>query len=107
MLDGFNVHREVVTTRIDVVLKTGFRVFDHQVSVKDGVRTECFSQAANHGRAERQVRDEVAVHHVEVQPREARINGFVAVVGQVCEVGGEDAGCNDHVIPQPRPAIAI
>jgi hypothetical protein len=42
-----------------------------------------------------------------MKPIKARINRFIAVGGQVGEVGGEDTGCNDHVIPQGLPVVAI
>ena len=107
VLDGFNVHREMVATCVNVVLEAGFGVFNHQVGIENGVGTERFSQASNHRRTEGEVGHEIAVHDVEMKPIKARINRFIAVGGQVGEVRGEDAGCNDHVIPQACPIVAI
>ena len=49
VFDGLNVDRKMIATRIDVILETGFCVFDHQVGVKHGIRAEGFPKTANHG----------------------------------------------------------
>ena len=77
VFDGLNVDRKMIATRIDVILETGFCVFDHQVGVKHGIRAEGFPKTANHGGAKGKVRDKITVHHVEMQPIKARIHCFL------------------------------
>ena len=107
VFDGLNVYRKMIATRIDVILETGFCVFDHQVGVKHGIRAEGFPKTANHGWAKGEVGHEIPVHHVKMKPIKARFHCFLAVGGEVGKVGRKDAGCNDHVIPRVVPALAI
>ena len=71
-------------------------VFDHHVAVEgefgDG------AEGLDHGRAEGDVGDEVAVHDVDVDDGAATALGGCDFVGQVGEVGGEDGECQfDHL----------
>ena len=71
-------------------------VLDHQVAVEgefgDG------AEGLDHGRAEGDVGDEVAVHDVDVDDGAAAALGRCDFVGQVGEVGGEDGECQfDHL----------
>ena len=106
VLHRFDVNRKVIAPSIDVVLEAGLGVFNHQMSVEHCVGTQRTSKASDDGRAKGQIGHEVSVHHVEVKPIEPCFHGLLAIGGQVREVGGEDAGCNDHVIPRSVPTVA-
>ena len=66
-------------------------VFDHHVAIErkpgDG------AEGLDHGRAEGDVGDEVAVHDVDVDDGAAAALGCGDFVGQVGEVGGQDGEC--------------
>ena len=95
--DRFHVHAEVIAPRIDVVLEAGFRVADHQMGVKGRTVAQSGAEAPNDGRAKGQVRHEVAVHDVQVEPLEASVHRFSARIGQVGQICGEHRGRDDHV----------
>ena len=82
-----DVHRAGVGAGLREVVEEITRVVDHQVAVEVQVGTR--SKARNDGRADREVRHEVAVHDIDVQQvslgRDAR-----DVVGECGEVGRED-----------------
>ncbi len=72
-------------------------VFDHHVAVErelgDG------AEGLDHGRAEGDVGDEVAVHDVDVDDGAATALGGGDFVGEMGEVGGEDGECQfDHLL---------
>ena len=98
MLHRFNMNREMVATGIDVILKATFSVFNHQVGVKDGLGAKCLTKSANHGRAKRQIWDEVPVHDIQMHPMQSRIKCFLTILGECCEVGGQNAGGDHHAV---------
>ena len=80
-------------------------VFDHQVAVEgefgDG------AEGLDHGRAEGDVGDEVAVHDVDVEDGAAAALGGCDFVGEMGEVGGEDGECQfDHLVLLPASLTA-
>src|SRR5208337_3639387 len=65
-------------------------VIDHQVAVEG--QAGGLAQAGNHGRAEGQVGDEVAVHDIDVDGRAAAALGCGDLIGQAGKIRGEDGG---------------
>ena len=61
----FDVESDVVGAGLDDWAGVAKRIGDHEVSVEVNLRG--FADAFDHGRAEGDVGDEVAVHHVQVQ----------------------------------------
>ena len=104
MLHGFDMDRNVVASRIDVILIACFGVLNHQMCIKHGIGSQGGSKATNHRRAEGEIGHEVPVHDVKMQPIEARIKRFPAVRCKVCKIGREDTRCDDHGIPAPTQA---
>ena len=51
MLHGLDMNGEVIASRIDVVLKTGFGVLDHQVCVEHRIGPEGLAEASDDGGA--------------------------------------------------------
>jgi hypothetical protein len=47
-------------------------------------------ETIDHGRPEGDVRHEVPIHHVHVQPVTPGVNGFAAVIGEPAEIRAED-----------------
>jgi hypothetical protein len=87
VFDGFNVHGKVVATRIDVILETGLCVFNHEVGIKHGIGAQGVPKASDHGWTEGEVGYEIPVHYVKMKPIEARFHRFLAVGGEVSEIG--------------------
>ncbi len=61
---------------------------DHEMHVEQDVEA---AQGLDHGRAHAQRRDEVAVHHVDVDHRRAGVDDLAHQLPEATEVGGEDA----------------
>ena len=106
---GLDVEGDVGGAGLGVVRRPAVGVVDHEVAVERQVGGRV--QALHHRQPERQVGDEVRVHHVDVQPVGAvdRVGG----VGQAREVGREDArrdhrlgptGCG-HVVESMAPLV--
>ena len=96
----FGVKRDVAGAGLGEVRCPTVGVFDHQVAV-DGHRC-VLEQRLNDGQSQRQVRDEVIVHDVDMDPVDLTCCRYL--VGQLCEVGGQDARGNLHThadTPQP------
>jgi hypothetical protein len=83
------MERDRIEPRVGQLLEEGFRRVDHQMSVEDEVRP--WSKRGNEYRAQRDGRDEVAIHDVDMD--DVGI-GFdeLDLVGKVGEVRCED-GC--------------
>jgi hypothetical protein len=65
------------------------------------------AESLDHGRAEADVGDEVAVHDVYVQDGCAASLGCRDIVGEVGKIGGEDGGCQfDHLGIAPEESLA-
>ena len=65
------------------------RVCHHEVDVENGVGDRLVDGPAD-GRTHREVRHEVAVHHIDVQQVAARGKGGAALVAEAREVGRQD-----------------
>ena len=88
-MDGsFHVHGEPVGARPRRTLRGSDRVRDHEVRLQrqPGDPPEC----ADHERSDRDVGDEVPVHHVDVDPVGARRFHLGDLLAEAREVGGED-----------------
>jgi hypothetical protein len=84
--------RPRVLEGLDVVPGVGH----HEVAVEE--RVGVLGEALDHGRAEGEVRDEVPVHDVEVEPVRAAVDDLLGLVRHAGEVGGEEG----RVIRSPR-----
>ena len=74
----------------------GVGILDHQVAVERELGDR--ADGLDHGRAEGDVGDEVAVHDVDVDDGAAAALGRGDFVGEMGEVGGEDGECQfDHL----------
>ena len=85
----FDVERHRIAARIEELVDVLQRVADHQVRVERQLRPG--PDALDHLRPEGQVRDEVAIHHVDVEPVGAGPLGSPDRVRHVRMVGVEDA----------------
>jgi hypothetical protein len=105
---GLDVEGDVVGAGLDVLDGAAVRPVDHQVDVEHGLRGERLAQRVDDDRAERDRRDEVAVHDVAVDQPGARGHDLLHLGGQAGEVGGEDAGRDagqtGHSIEPPQLA---
>src|ERR1700759_547931 len=88
-LHRLGVDGDVARARLGVAGGPLVGIFDHQVTVDR--QADVFEQRLNDGQAEGQVRDEVIVHDVHVQPVGGRGDGR-GLVGEPGEVRGQDAG---------------
>ncbi len=87
---GLVVDAEPVGARIGEGGDEIVGVIDHQVAVE---RQACgFAQARDHGRAEGDVGDKVAVHDVDVDGGAAAALGRGNLVGQMGKIRGKDGG---------------
>ena len=89
MRPGLGMHQQVVGAGIGECRDEGIDRRNHQMHIERqlGVR----AQAAQDGRAEADVRHEMAVHHVEMQPVGARRLDRRHFVSQSSEIGRKDA----------------
>ena len=82
-MDGNDVRaglRESIEERVDGR--------DHQMDVERLV--QCAAECLHHGRADREVRHEMAIHHVDVDPVRARFVDRAHFLAELREVGGQD-----------------
>ncbi len=92
--ERLDVHADRGGARVGEGVEVPLGALDHEVHV-DG-QPGGAPAGLDHHRAEADVRDEPAVHHVDVDdPGPAPLDGG-DLVGQVAEVGGEDRGGEDH-----------
>ena len=96
LLLDLDVERDRVAAGVEVLVEEAARLVDHQVRVERQLRPP--AQVLDGLRAERQVRDEVGVHDVEVDPVGPGRLDPPDGVGEVGQVGVEDARRD------PRPA---
>jgi len=81
-------------------------VFDHHVAVER--ESGDLAEGLDHGRAEGDVGDEVAVHDVDVDDGAATALGGCDFVGEMGEVGGEDGECQfDHLGMLLRASLTV
>ena len=86
----FDVHCDDVSTGVDEHLEKVVGIGDHEVNI-DGSLCGGAHSLDDEG-ADRDVRNEVTVHDVDMNPISARGHDISNVVGQSTEVGGEDGG---------------
>ena len=98
---GFRMHREIVGAGLGKVGNAGIRIRHHEMDVEgEGGH---FSKRFDNGRADRQVRNKMPVHHVHVQQVGSRGFHRGDFVGQVRKVGRENRrgnvyGCGTHLL---------
>ena len=92
---GLDVHRDHAGAGGDEVFDVAIGLLDHQVHV-ERPRGDALDRAHDR-RADRDVRDEVAVHHVDVNEVGAAALGGRDVAAERGEVGGENRGRDQHV----------
>jgi hypothetical protein len=97
-LRGFRVDGDAARPGLRVSEGVPVGVVDHQVAV-DGQR-RMLEQRLDDRQADGEVRDEVVVHHVDVEPVGCFLDGL-RLIGEPGEVGGQDAGrdLNGHAVP--------
>ena len=79
------VHRDDVGTRFGEGVEEGINGGDHQVDVER--LCAVWSERLHHRGPDRQVRHEMPVHHVDMDPVRARLvdrTHFIAEMGEVC-----------------------
>ena len=96
LLVDLDVECDRVAAGLEVFVEESARLVDHQVSVERELGP--WAQVLDGLGSERQVRDEVGVHHVEVDPVRSGRLGPPDRIGEVGQVRVEDA--RGH----PRPA---
>ena len=69
--------------------------FDHQVTIEGDPRD--LAKRSDHGRADRKIRNEMAVHDVDVENRGSALDGGLRFFAEPCEVSRENGGSEfDH-----------
>jgi hypothetical protein len=90
-----DVDRDAVGSGADEVGDLAFRPIDHQVHVDHRTGgVDAVGQGRNHVRAERDRRDEVAVHDVDVDDAGASRQYLVDLAAEPAEICREDRGCD-------------
>ena len=92
---GLGMEGEAVGAGVGVLVDVALRPLHHQVHVERAVGDP--AEGPDHRRAEGEVRDEVPVHHVHVDPVRAAGERGVHLLAQPAEVGAQDAGCDDRI----------
>ena len=87
-----------VAAGLEELIQPAARLVDHQVRVERDLGHR--AERPDGARAEREVRDEVGVHHVEVDPVGTGPDHPAHLVGEVAQVRVEDAGRD------PRPTFS-
>jgi hypothetical protein len=93
----FGVEGDAVHAGLGVARRPAVRILDHQVTVERQRRV--LAQRLDDGQAEREVRDEMVVHHVDMHPVGV-VGDDADLVGEPGEVGRQDARRYLH-----RPAL--
>ena len=69
--------------------------FDHQVTIQRDPRD--LAKRGDHGRADRKIRNEMAVHDVDVENSGSALDGGLRFFAEPCEVSRENGGSEfDH-----------
>src|ERR1700745_3926065 len=75
-------------------------LFDHQVTIEGHPRD--LAKRGDHGRADRKIRNEMAVHDVDVENSGSALDGGLRLFAEPCEVSRENGGSKfDHGIRPP------
>src|SRR5215475_3288521 len=85
---GFLVHGNVVGPGRHEIGNIKVRVFNHQVDVEFSLRH--LAEGRHERRSHGQIRDEMAVHDIDVNHGCAATFDSMDVVGEVGEIGGQD-----------------
>ena len=99
-----DVHRASVRTGLGERLEIATGFCHHQVAVE--VERRMAAQRRHHGRTDRDVRHEVPVHDVDVEPV-GRRSDFAHLLGQEAEVGRQDRGCDAQIARTPGIAFPV
>ena len=94
MGQGFDVEAHPVRARVGEGVDVAVGVLDHQVDVQR--QPGGAADRLDHRRADRDVGDEVPIHHVEVEERRPAALGPRDLLGEAAEVRGEDRRSEDH-----------
>ena len=87
---GLDMGGQDVGARFGVGLDIGIDGGDHQVHVHD--RFDMFAEGFDRGRAKGEVRHEMAVHHVDMNPVCPLVLDGADLAPEVGEIGGQDGG---------------
>ena len=105
VLDRLDVERDAVPARPCERLEVPLRPLDHQVAVeRRSPRVDEWSDRGDHDRADRDLRDEVAVSGVEVEDAGARLHQRSELLAEAREVGGVDRRLDLHLPCPLAPA---
>src|SRR5579883_117120 len=85
---GFLVDRNPVRTSIGKGRNELVRVFDHQVAIERQIRV--LADRSHHWRANREIRDKMAVHHIQVHGRGSALGCRLNLVRKTGEVGRQN-----------------
>jgi len=70
-------------------------LFDHQVTIEGDPGD--LAKRGDHGRADRKIRNEMAVHDIDVENSGSTLDGGSRIFGEPCEVSRENGGSEfDH-----------
>ncbi len=86
--------RDPVGARLGELGHVALGTLDHEMHVEVGLVGKRLAQRGDDHRAERDRRNEVAVHDVAVDDARAGVHDLAHLDGEVGEVGGQDRGCD-------------
>ena len=91
---GLGVHDEELAARLDVSVKQFIRRLDHEMCLERN--RDMGPASGDHVRPERQVRHELAIHDVPLDPVDSSLLQRCALLSEAGEVGGEHRGDDRH-----------
>ena len=92
MRTGLSVNGDHVTTRLGEGFKIGIGRGNHQMAIKH--RIAVLAQRLNDSRAIGNIRHEMAVHHIEMNPFRPGFGHIAHFFAKAGEIGGEDGRGN-------------
>jgi 23S rRNA (uracil1939-C5)-methyltransferase len=106
VLACLDVHDQPLASGIDVLLRHCVGREYHQVGFER--QRTVLACAGDHVRTERQVGHELSVHHVELDPVDARSLEGLDLCAEHCEVDGQYRGCDlDRAVHPVRLAVVL
>ena len=97
---GFLVDRDPSSAGFRKCRYELFRPFNHEMAIERNFRD--FAKRSYDGGPDRDIRDEVAIHHVHVEDACASFDDGLRICAEASEVSGKDGGSElDHRILQP------